>query len=388
MRRIALGLWTAYLLVFPFYVFPSGRPQPADLLLLLFAIVTFSFATRADRFHRRYASAVVWFAAWTTVVNIAWGVAMGDGAIAYRGLFYLYDAMVVVALLRLHAEIGSVLLRRTVHAIGISGIVQLALVLVTGVPGRRNDLFFNNPNQLAHFALLIASFALLGLYQRSFRPRMLTGYLSVSCLLILYSLSKAALIAIVFALGSAFVRKGKHAFVAVLLILCVVPMLPGEVRTAVVSRIQGLGSQSDDSLAGRGYDRILNHPEYLLLGAGEGSPERFETVKIGELHSTMGTIAFSYGLVGLLFFLRVMWLTVRADLLARITVLIPIFLYGLTHHGARWPLFWALLALVYVARRPDEIARRRRRRLLPVSHAEGTIDPESPGAFAPGPTRR
>ncbi len=35
MRKPALLTWTIYLVLFPLYIFPSGLPQPGDLLVVL-----------------------------------------------------------------------------------------------------------------------------------------------------------------------------------------------------------------------------------------------------------------------------------------------------------------------------------------------------------------
>src|SRR5918994_582076 len=68
----------------------------------------------------------------------------------------------------------------------------------------------------------------------------------------------------------------------------------------VDSRLGTIGEQGDDSLAGRGYDRIWRHPEHLVFGAGEGAGLRFTEFGglVKEMHSTLGTVLFSYGIVG------------------------------------------------------------------------------------------
>ena len=35
-------------------------------------------------------------------------------------------------------------------------------------------------------------------------------------------------------------------------------------------RLEGIGAQKDERLLDRGYNRLLNNPGYLILGAGEG----------------------------------------------------------------------------------------------------------------------
>ena len=70
-------------------------------------------------------------------------------------------------------------------------------------------------------------------------------------------------------------------------------------------RLEGIGAQKDNSLLDRGYNRLLNNPGYLILGAGEGDYERLDpdpTQPLEELykefHSTLGNILMSYGVIG------------------------------------------------------------------------------------------
>ena len=107
-----------------------------------------------------------------------------------------------------------------------------------------------------------------------------------------------------------------------------------------------LTAQSDDGLAMRGYDRIVNHPNYLVFGAGEGAWWRFDSYIDGELHSSIGTLLFSYGIVGLGLFT---WFLVRAAgdrKLLFVAYACPLALYGLTHNGLRFTLMWELLAVL------------------------------------------
>jgi hypothetical protein len=99
----------------------------------------------------------------------------------------------------------------------------------------------------------------------------------------------------------------------------------------------------------RGYDRIVNHPEYWLLGAGEGYYRRYaETSAIGahELHSSVGTLLHCYGAIGLgLFVVFVFRVFRRMDRRAILVALAPA-AYGLSHQGLRVTLLWVMLALV------------------------------------------
>ena len=119
-------------------------------------------------------------------------------------------------------------------------------------------------------------------------------------------------------------------------------------------RLTGIGKQEDDNLLHRGYVRLIQHPQYLAFGAGEGGFERLseDAKKQGkELHSTLGTILMSYGLIGLgLFAMLLFIIFVRAPL-ASVAYLGPVMLYSITHMGLRFSIFWVFLGLVYAQAR-------------------------------------
>jgi len=116
---------------------------------------------------------------------------------------------------------------------------------------------------------------------------------------------------------------------------------------SVKKRLESIGMDNDDSLEGRGYNRIFDYPEYWIFGAGEGEYTRFEGFQL-EMHSTLGNIQASYGLIGLCLFLCFLFLTIRKDLSGSWYIILFIMTYGLTHNGIRNSLFWILIALIAV----------------------------------------
>jgi hypothetical protein len=108
------------------------------------------------------------------------------------------------------------------------------------------------------------------------------------------------------------------------------------------------------SLAGRGYDRIWNHKEHWIVGAGEGAYTRFKSdIGSHELHSSLGTLFFSYGIVGTSLFASFGFILLRGAGLRGVLQVIPAALYGLTHQGLRFTLLWVLLATVASAKIRD-----------------------------------
>jgi hypothetical protein len=101
----------------------------------------------------------------------------------------------------------------------------------------------------------------------------------------------------------------------------------------------------------RGYDRIENHSEYLLFGAGEGATTRFaETTIIGthEIHSSAGTLLFAYGIVGAAMFLVFLWRVVRGAAMRSALMLLPALAYTVAHQGLRFNSLWVLVGVFIV----------------------------------------
>jgi hypothetical protein len=118
-----------------------------------------------------------------------------------------------------------------------------------------------------------------------------------------------------------------------------------------------LGSRANASFfEERGYDRIWRNQKYLLLGAGEGGLSRFDDtayVKNMEIHSSAGTILFSYGIVGSILFLVFTWRVIRRARVRMMITLLPPLLYTGAHQGLRFTMLWVVLA-VFVALK-DEV---------------------------------
>src|SRR5262249_23015217 len=101
----------------------------------------------------------------------------------------------------------------------------------------------------------------------------------------------------------------------------------------------------------RGYDRIVNNPEYLVFGAGEGGYIRFAEntmIRSHELHSSGGTLLFCYGIAGTFLFLLFLFQIIRVAHMRQIMIVLPTAAYGLSHQGLRVTLFWVFLALMVI----------------------------------------
>lgn len=359
LRDPVLLAWALYILLFPVYVFSSGLPQPGDWLVIgLLPLALARWKGRMPAWSSVTLRILVAFTLYVFVVNILWSFALGAWTLSGKkgfGLspvFYIYNALVFFAVLVVHTIHGPRLLRVTSKVVLFTLVAQVVLsFFVRG--GSRATVLFNNPNQLGYYALLSASILML-LQRRRYTTtvEVAIGTLAATYLCLL-SASKAALAALgLLIIAGMFARLRTMLLTAAAfgaLLLVASPVV--DAMSDAITRIE-----TDESHAfaeERGYDRILEHPEYWIMGAGEGAYVRFkETSAIGshEIHSSIGTLFFSYGIVGTGLFALFAWMTLRRTGLRTWLIVMPSFAYGMTHQGLRFTLFWVLLALVVVLR--------------------------------------
>ncbi|TKI54313.1 ligase [Brevibacillus antibioticus] len=359
-----------YVVLKPFYFFPSGNPQIADFIMLI--LIAYSFLFRLSRINRRlgfFLFLTLLFLYDIMMVNGIWAIALGGEMDVFSSTkWYMYNGAVMLALVFLFRRNAQEYVKWVFLATSTSLLIQ-AFILVSGLSPDsdefRQSLFFNNPNQLGYFGLLCMGICLLCARFVSVKTIPLFIAIGTAFSIIAASLSKAAIISavgmyLVFLLLSIKERTGLFW----MNLLCVLVssfavffiylytnenvLSDASIYTQIEERMVTLGEDSDDNLAARGYDRIANHPEYILFGAGEGMYERFNSSISLELHSTLANLFFSYGVTGTVLFILVMVGAVRGHRLVAWYPLVFQILYGLTHNGIRETFFWIMLALYFV----------------------------------------
>jgi hypothetical protein len=111
----------------------------------------------------------------------------------------------------------------------------------------------------------------------------------------------------------------------------------------------------------RGYDRIWNNKEHVFFGAAEGSRYRWREstrIRTAEIHSSAGTLLFSYGIPGILMFGLFLYRVIRGVRMRHGLMLLPALLYSVAHQGLRFTMLWVLLAL-FVALKETPAASRK-----------------------------
>jgi len=345
MHKLSLLDWTLgiYLILGIFYVFPPGGPQPADFLMIIIILITLS-----NRYFKIKNSDKPFFifVGYTILVSAAWSMMLLDMRLYLGGLYFLYNLLVYLIFKR-HQEHSLLRDNHLLFFVTVAIFLEASYLLFIETGHIRAIGTFTNPNQLSYFSLCFTS---LGLMLANSKKRIFTGILilAMGWIIVLLGLSKAAMIAMFFQtviFGVLLEKKRGMFFLFAAIASIIFYNYYGPQIDIALKRIDSIGHDSDDSIAGRGYDRIINDFEYALLGAGEGQYKRHDSMWGGEIHSSLGTILFSYGIPGILLFMIFLSNVFRQNRLGFVIYILPLILYSLTHNGLRYTPFWVCLAV-------------------------------------------
>jgi hypothetical protein len=361
--RFQQAILFIYVLASVFYIFPSGYPQPADFLMAVGIGIGGIIYLAHSSFRLPYIYfAAVAFGIYVFLINLVHWLFYHDLQLFLSSLYYIYNAALFILICSLFeadprgTETG---LYKAVYT--AFGVMFILVLFFPGIEGIRATGPFNNPNQLAYWSLLTAAIIIilkfhekLNLFDLSIVAA--SGYLQA------VALSKAGMISFILLVAFLFFTravKTTHKLIGVFFVL--IALLYGlnefeavhqklsQIKTTdkVISRLENIGSGGDDSLAGRGYLRVIDNPIYLILGAGEGAYWRFDPLHpTRALHSGIITLVFAYGIGGTFLFCCFLWLIFKRDW--RFMIILGILmLYGLTHQNIRFSYFWVFLATCY-----------------------------------------
>ena len=357
-------LWFGYLVLSPIYIFPKGMPQPADLLLLSGMLPSLGglFLKSHNKIPMVYllGGAFACFTFLTNWVNFAF---YPDQRLALSSLYYPYNFLVFVFVVALFKQHYPMIKSLTVIGIVIAIISQaLWAEMFPDVGLKRMTGGFKNPNQLAYWALLSTAMlfflrrygkfngfdffiiATVGVIQSLALSK--AGIISYAAFLIFMSFGPqiSKLARVVIALG----------FVFLIAYIAFSPQTISNLQNKidaferVAERLDTIGKENDDSPEGRGYNRIVNNPEYLVLGAGEGAFHRFRTwASSNELHSGFATILFSYGIVGFLLLTFFIYFIVHKQPWYCAAIVFSVLLFSVSSQTIRFTHTWVLFGIVY-----------------------------------------
>jgi hypothetical protein len=351
---LTAALWTIQIILSPIYVFDSGLPQPADVLMVFIALLVVVFhGITIPAKAMPLVRVMLTFVAYTALANGWWYLQLGDAALLVPPVYYLYNTLVLAVFWSLYVWLGNSLIAITAWSIVLSILLQTLASLQLSHhylnTAFRATLFFKNPNQTAYYAVLAGSLLVtcaranqLPSLLRILSPLLFVGLIYITAL----TQSRAGLAAVTVLIAIFAIRRISTAVIlGAILFVAAHSSLAQQLMEVVAERLEQKQTNFQEELAYRGYARLWQNSEFLLFGAGEGAYERFEALWGKELHSTFGNVLMSYGFVGLALLLWFFWKLVRTCGIEALIAFLPPFLYGLTHNGIRQSEFWLLAGL-------------------------------------------
>ncbi len=375
-------MWVLFVLSIPFYVGQSGVPQPGNVLIfLLVPMALMKWNGRLVKQVRGPFMLLLVFTLWVCAVDYGWALVtqkFGFADYVIYPAYYIYNASVFLVVLILCQRYGDMFLKLTIDALSLLVVFQVVASFFFGssTGDIRGSMFFNNPNQLGYYALLVA--CLIALCQ----PRLKLGTVRTSAVLLgcaylaFISASRAAVggIVILFILLTFTNRK---VLIASIVVVFATSFLGGPIDHLLDATEKRVEYRKHESLVeSRGYDRLWKFKEYIFLGAGEGDFDRFSDSpsQSKEIHSSAATVLFSYGLVGATLFVAFVIRTLAGAPLRDMLLVVPILVYTVTHQGLRFTMLWVLLA-VFLALKPRKLARKSEVPNSPQSHLVRVREP-------------
>ena len=375
LARIFCFCLFSYICTSFFYVFPSGNPQPGDVVMLV--ALVFGFFTFLIKRSMRIDVAILWafvFGGLTFLINSVYYIYIRDFGLLKSALYYGYNAAIFAFVVSVFKRYPDMAHRTVLYGLAVSLVVQITYMhIMPEYESGRLLGTFNNPNQLAQWALFSACMVvMIRIHDRlsvfDFILIALTVYIQTQ------SLSKAGIICTVVFLAClpfSHLLRPAHKALFVFFSLCVLLygafthqkvvdkfMAIDQIENTVL-RLQNIGQESDDNARGRGYLRPLEYPSYLITGAGEGAYYRFSDFsKPIEIHSGLVSIIFSYGFLGFGVFLIFLFYTAKGvPSRSFLVLLFVVMLNGVTHHNIRFSHFWLFMGVAYGMRfvRPNSM---------------------------------
>lgn len=357
----------------PLYLRKSGSLQISDVLFVLLAL----FVTLTERkvilefTSYQLLKLICCIIVYQIFVNFLgptlWNPTGEPGVIFSVNLYYLFNLIVVYCVLSVARIEGF---QRTVQFFLIGTVASIAVSLVGvlqgGSDGSRETGFFNNPNQLGYFCIVVMT--VLVVFKRQITAWIRLLCFAICTYMVILSLSKAAIAAVAILLllyTNEFDRKvdGKRflfSFLGVAIAMLLIYVLlyadnPSITRLPYVrmmrTRMLNMMHEGDsDLISGRGYGRIKEIGPCLLFGVGEGMNLRFESLSGFEVHSTYASTLVSYGIIGVILYIVLVRRAIynRTFGIRYSSSFLGIAIYSFTHNGIRSTLLWALLAMSYL----------------------------------------
>ncbi|EDM43228.1 hypothetical protein SCB49_12154 [unidentified eubacterium SCB49] len=359
------------MLLKPFYFFDSGSPQISDFIVLPAMALYFIKNRPLSLIKEKAVRYILAFLGLVCFVNIIYATLVFEG---YQWTFlkpifyYSYNIVLFFFFLSLFKPFVKKDYVILLWVFFGSLLIQYAMILLDIDKGVVNNFqgrdynFFNNPNQLSYYSIVVLTMLFFIRKHVLDLPYLFSLCVSLSLVIILCATSFPTLVGGVILLLLYFLIIAKqhflkHLFLLVFPLLLLVLVKKEDVSREyerITARFENPEKRMNATYADRGYDRLFEFPEYVLYGAGEGMNERFVPQDIKrpqEIHNLFGNILFSYGIFGCVLFLMFLYHVFSTVSKVELLYLVPLLLYNMVHNGVRFSFVWVLFALILIRKK-------------------------------------
>lgn len=358
----------------PIYLFDSGSMQLCDFFLILsflYLLIRTKGKFPIPNSRKKILLLMSVFILYQLIINACWYIVYPDSRLLLSILFFFFNYLSFYIIIMIETIIGTEMTVKSFLYGCLYSVLVASLGALISVDVNFRDMgWFNNPNQLGYYAVIVMTVALF--FHDRIKKISLIVMFGASIWLILVSGSKAAFLGIII-MAFVYVPLGsenkdlKYVLRTIFLLVLVLVVLflffysedPHITSNATImymrNRISQMSSEADSDLGtGRGYNRIFETGVHFFLGMGEGAYYRFDSLHGKEVHSTYVSLLVSYGLLGFCLLSVLFFLIVKKKnkTMKNLSCLSGILLYFVTHNGIRNTLFWILLAIIYICNFP------------------------------------
>lgn len=331
-----------------FYIFPSGLPQPAHIFIIFSFLIFIFFYNKIKISDTK---PLIYFVCYVIFINIFYTFIIDDLSYLVSTIYWIFNLILFLVLVNINVIATQKLFFYLRFIILISLIIN---ILIWGAGfGRYNfspryNGYFNDPNQMAFWVLCSCAIGLV-LYKK---VKYKIFIYCLSLFLILLTMSRSATLGfIILTLGLVVQHKSRLdfkillSFIAILITIILFSILLkfGFLDSIILRFYEGI-QENDNQTSSRGFDILINFPEYLFLGAGQGA-YYLHSYSGNEIHSTWFGILFYYGIIGFILFLSFIYnIFKKLEFAEKIIFLGPMF-YGFFTYSVRTLVFWFLVAI-------------------------------------------
>ena len=365
-------LFLAFLLLKPFYFFPSGGIQISDLFFIASFILYLLIVKKGDKITIDKADKwLLYFVTLVFGINLIYFLMYGKFGFMISSIYYMYNFLIVVVF-RIYADDeGFLMILEKVCKLNI--IIQVLIyVLKFGRFYSENRYMgtFNDPNQMAFFIFmsLITAFTISEI--RNAKLHIAYHIMAVGLIFLTSSTGMFLGIAVFYTV-QVLMKVAKvinHDYNVKVLLFIIASLIMGLLfsakiddyittfsQSSIIVRVEQKLDKSSDNNGGstniqeRGIDKLILYPEKTIFGAGEGYYARFDKAYTDlEVHSTALSIFFYYGIVPTMLFLIWCYKNIRILSVSNVAVILALFVESLTLLNQRQPLFWMIFVILNI----------------------------------------